>query len=371
MSAQQNSKAPERYHIAVVGAGRMGQVRLASMLLNPRVRIAGIVDADHDRATEAATRFSTQPFDDLTQALSQDNLDAVWIATSTPSHRSIIEAANCSVARLIGVEKPVGTNPTDIQACYTAVKASGKHLLCSFQRRFDRHFQAAADAVRNGSIGTPLSVHAIFRDHPLPSREFLKTGGDPFHDLAVHDIDYVCSVIPGDIVEVVAYANSSNPELAAMGVFDNATCVALFDTGVRLTMDLSRGSCYGYDQRVEFFGTKGVAAVENVQEQSAVIGDVDGFRRSITVGQFHQRFAAAFSEELEEMIRILDGEARPAVSVEAACKTTIVAEAMRLSAIERQQIRICYDSSEIGRAKYQRSYPSSLAYPREVTSEDW
>ena len=71
------------------------------------------------------------------------------------------------------------------------------------------------------------------------------------------------------------------------------------------------------------------------------------------------------------MIRILDGEARPAVSVEAACKTTIVAEAMRLSAIERQQIRICYDSSEIGRAKYQRSYPSSLAYPREVTSEDW
>jgi myo-inositol 2-dehydrogenase/D-chiro-inositol 1-dehydrogenase len=332
----------------------MGQVRLLPMLLNRRLQVVGVSDSDHALAAAVAQGFGTQAFHDLDELLALPGLDVLWVATPTGAHKATIEAAAGSGVKLVGVEKPVCADPADIQACYRAVSEAPapKKLFCSFQRRFDPHFQAAARAVRDGRIGRPLSVHVVFRDHPMPSIEFLRAGGDLFHDLAVHDIDYVCSVIGGEIVEVCAFACSSDAELARYGVLDNATCVALFDNGVRMTMDLSRGSRYGYDQRVEFFGTEGVAAVENVPAASAHVANREGFHRSTAVGWFHERFSAAFAAEVDEIVRILDGASAPQVSAQAACRTTIVAEAMRLSAVERAPVRIAYDPSAPGRARY-------------------
>lgn len=106
-------------------------------------------------------------------------------------------------------------------------------------------------AVRAGEIGEPRGIHAVFRDHPLPTLEFLKLGGCIFHDLVVHDADFVMHLLGETPERVYAKGSAFHPHLIKIKVLDNALCVLEFPSGVVATIELSRSSPYGYDQRIE------------------------------------------------------------------------------------------------------------------------
>ena len=174
-----------RHQILVIGAGRMGTIRAAAFYGSRTSTLAGIVDADEAKAAELGRQYHAPAFSNLSTALrALPDVRAVWICTPTPLHtESIKEAMEAGLA--VGIEKPVAIQTDDIRLCYQWAAEKNVPLYCSFQRRIDPSYVQLLQTVKEGKIADIRSVRAVFRDHPVPSLEFLRLGGDIFHDLVV------------------------------------------------------------------------------------------------------------------------------------------------------------------------------------------
>jgi myo-inositol 2-dehydrogenase/D-chiro-inositol 1-dehydrogenase len=157
-------------------------------------------------------------------------LDGVIVSSPTFTHEEVIsEAARNGLD--VFTEKPVDETADKIVNLFEVAERGGISLCCGFQRRFDASYVAAANAVRNGEIGTPIVAHIFFADHPCPPKEFLLRGGNIFMDLSAHDVDYIMQVLDDDVVSVYATGTSSCDKLAAAGVHDNANVMMKFSRG--------------------------------------------------------------------------------------------------------------------------------------------
>jgi myo-inositol 2-dehydrogenase / D-chiro-inositol 1-dehydrogenase len=157
-------------------------------------------------------------------------LKALIVSSPTFSHEAVIkEAADNKLS--VFTEKPVAETAEKIADLFAYTSEAGVSLCCSFQRRFDPSYVAATRAVRTGQIGTPVMANMFFADHPVPSRHFMLTGGNIFMDLSAHDVDYIMYTLQDRVVSVYAVGTSSDEELAAAGVYDNATMVMNFSSG--------------------------------------------------------------------------------------------------------------------------------------------
>lgn len=262
----------------------------------------------------------------------------------------------------------------DIQKAYDICDANGVHLTCAFQRRSDAAYGAVSDAVARGEVGDPRSIRAVFRDHPGPPAAFLaNAGGDPFHDLATHDIDFILDLVKRRVAtagagldtrdsdwfldegyrrslsvehyhpdEVWAFGTSSTAELREKNVFDAATVVLKWrDLHLCATLDIARGSSYGYDQRLEVFGTTGAAvSVENAPDANFQRATHSGVNTGKLVHSFPQRFDHAFARELDHFLDCTRGHGAPKVTSHDAVLATLVAEAAKRSAHSEQPIKL-------------------------------
>lgn len=324
--------APAAGHgIVVVGGGRMGEIRCRHISENRGASIAAFVDVCPDAGQSFSDRFRCLHFpslDDVTGALGRQNIKGVWVCTPTPHHKeTIVQAAELGLH--VAVEKPVAMNKDEMRECYDACARNNVHLHCAFQRQTDPAYQRVAEAVRAGQLGDVVSAHAVFRDHPVPPIEFLVAGGgDPFHDLASHDINFILSLANERPVEVLASGRSTVPALQEAGVMDTAFVMIRFASGFLATIDLSRSSAYGYDQRFEVFGSNGQAAlVDNVGSNSARFGTTNGFESSGTAHSFPQRYDEAYRIELEEFLGMIEGRRVPKVSAGQSFLTFDICEA--------------------------------------------
>ena len=205
-------------------------------------------------------------------------------------------------------------------------RAHGTTLCCGFQRRFDPSYVDLKRRVMLGEIGKVTMGNVFFADHPCPSLEFLKNGGDPFLDLAPHDIDFLRWVLEDEVVEIFSTGSSSHPELKECGVVDNATMLCKFSSGSVITIMMSRSSTYGYDQRVELFGTKGCISVENQNRTSTVVKDGSGIRNDCFKYSFPQRFHEAFAAEVDAFAKTVRFNEVWPVSEDDCILTQVVAE---------------------------------------------
>ncbi|CAN0192198.1 unnamed protein product [Ectocarpus sp. 12 AP-2014] len=279
-----------RKGISVVGAGRMGMIRAEGIIANPGTRLVSVVDPDREKATALAESSNVPAFWSLEDALTDPSCDAVWIAGPTPFHLDCIRLA-ANAGKAVAVEKPVASSVEEIVKAHAICRDNDVPLYCSFQRRTDRTYEQLAAAVRKGAIGAVRSVHAIFRDHPVPSIEFLKQGGDIFHDLAPHDCDFVCfSLGLGEPNEVYATARSFLPQLEEAGVKDSAHCLFTFPSGAVFTLEMTRCSAYGYDNRIEVMGEKGMLSLGNPPSSGLEFFDSTGCSTSPPEHSFPQRF---------------------------------------------------------------------------------
>lgn len=157
-------------------------------------------------------------------------LKALIVSSPTYTHEEVIkEAVDNKLA--IFTEKPVAETANQISDLFDYADTAGVLLCCSFQRRFDPSYVAATQAVQAGRIGNPIVAHLFFADHPVPPRLFMLTGGNIFMDLSAHDVDYIMYTLQDRVVSVYAVGTSSDKELAAAGVYDNATMVMNFSRG--------------------------------------------------------------------------------------------------------------------------------------------
>ncbi|KDO33219.1 hypothetical protein SPRG_02029 [Saprolegnia parasitica CBS 223.65] len=333
--------ADGRVHIAVVGAGRMGQIRLQGLMANPRMKVAYVVDANLAQAETLAERCHATAVATLPEALADPAVAAVWISTPTFTHLDLIELAAIA-GKAIAVEKPVAGSLEEIDKAYKVCETHGVPLFCSFQRRFDPNYVALYEAVQANAIGPVQSIQTVFRDHPCPPVAFLKGGGDPFHDLAVHDIDFVCSLQREYPTRVVAHGTSLSPELQVIHVMDKASVWLEFPSGAICTMDLSRHAAYGYDQRIEVFGADGMLEVQNIHKTSLRASTSAGVHSDVYQHSFPQRFRDAYLAEVDHFAEIVLDKAIPRVSWTEARNATIIAEACRISAVEHRSVDVTY-----------------------------
>ena len=234
----------------------------------------------------------------------------------------------------VGVEKPVSDNESDIEQGYRICQENDVPLMCSFQRRYDPNYDRVVQMVREGQLGKLSSIHTVFRDFPVPPVDFLLKGGCIFHDCAVHDIDFVRHLTGEEPCEVFAKGTSMLEPLKAKGIADQAHIMFTFPSGLVYTMEVSRSSPFGYDNRLEVCGSAGVAQVENLPANSVVHSRGKQVISESPLGSFPERYQQAYQNEIDSFAQVVQMAQPPLITCRDALRATILAESARVSALK-------------------------------------
>jgi myo-inositol 2-dehydrogenase / D-chiro-inositol 1-dehydrogenase len=292
-----------KINIAVIGTGRMGSVHVRNIArLIPEANLAAVCDIRLEVAQAVADECGIQRVvRDYHELLEDETIEAVLIATSTPTHAFIIK--DCAAAgRQIFCEKPLALDLADIDDALAAVEKAGVKLQVGFNRRFDKSYQKVHEIVASGEIGRPCILRITNRDPDFPAMEFMRASGGIFLDLAIHDFDMIRYQV-GEVDEIYAMGSVLiNPELNEFNDVDTAVVTIRFANGAVGAIDNSRKAVYGYDQRLEVFCSNGTAMAENEAESTVVKGNTDGFLSAKPPYFFMQRYAPCYVEEVRQFI---------------------------------------------------------------------
>ena len=292
-----------KINLAVIGTGRMGSVHVANIVNKvPEANLVAICDIRLDVAQAVADRWGiTRVVQDYHELLADETIEAVLIATTTSTHAEVIK--DCAKAgKHIFCEKPIALDLARIDEALEAVELAGVKLQVGFNRRFDKNFQRVKEIVQSGELGRPCMLKITNRDPELPSKEFLRVSGGLFLDMTIHDFDMAQFQI-GEVTEV--YATGSvliDSELEEFGDLDTALLTLKFKDGTIGSIDNSRQSVYGYDQRLEVFCLEGTAMAENEKENMVLKGNREGFQSSRVPNFFIQRYAPCYVDEVRQFL---------------------------------------------------------------------
>ncbi|MEO8456958.1 MAG: Gfo/Idh/MocA family oxidoreductase [Chloroflexota bacterium] len=288
---------------AVVGVGSMGHLHaeyLASRV--PNAKLVALADVDVAKAREVGAPLGVDAcFSTLTEVLAQVEIDAVVVASPRRTHAStIIEAAEAG--KHVFSEKPMANTLEEIDAATAAVEKAVVALQVGFHRRFDPSFRRVREAIGEGDIGEPRIVHSISRDPVWGSSSRLPE--DLLLETTIHDFDVVRHMSGSEIVSVHATGIAS----ADAGRLEGVIVSLRLANGALATIDNHVASAYGYDQRVEVFGSLGVASVANHTPHRATVVDAGGAIGAPPLHFFAERYADAYIAELAAFTRcVLDG----------------------------------------------------------------
>jgi len=309
---------------------------------HPKPKLLYVVDSIVSKAAEGVHRYGGKALATGEVALNDPTVSAVIVATTTPTHYDII-MASLAAGKPVFSEKPVGFTLKEIDEVYAEAKKRNLPLLCGFNRRFDPSWEKAWKLIRQGHIGIPQIVRSTARDSPVPTLEYLKTSHGFFHDSGVHDIDVCCWMVGQHPSEVFAVSHCYNPEIASIKDVDTIMMTFKYPNGAVANIDLSRKAVYGYDQRVEVFGDKGMVQVENKPTTSVVLSNSAGELHDNIQYSFPQRFAEAYYLEFEHFIDIMTEGKEMLVSYKDVRNAFIVCEAAMASAASGQKVIVDYN----------------------------
>jgi len=240
-------------------------------------------------------------------------------------------------------EKPISLSVKEIDECYNEAKKHNVPLLCGYQRRSDPSFVALQEAARSGKIGTLQIIKTISRDNPVPTLAYLKISGGIFHDCGSHDIDVCRWVLQEDPFEVFAVASAFNQDIKALDDFDTVLITLRFPSGAIGNIDLSRKAAYGYDQRIEVLGDKGMLQSQNRQPTTTVLSTDQGINSDPFCYSFPQRYEHAYAIELDHFVDVIQRKAEPRLTHNDARKVAIIADAAEESVRQGRKVVISYD----------------------------
>ena len=281
----------------VLGCGRIGTMH--AEYLHRRVsgaEVVGVFDVFGDSAGAISTELGVPAVDSLEDALSLD-ADAVAICTSTDTHVDCMVAA-ARAGRAIFCEKPISLDVAEVDRGLRAVEAAGVPLHIGFNRRFDPSHRSVAEAVARGAVGDVEVVNITSRDPAPPPISYIAVSGGIFNDMAIHDFDMARYVTGSEVDSVYAVGRVRvDPAIGEAGDVDTAVIVLTHDNGALTTIDISRRAVYGYDQRVEAFGSAGMAQSTNHHEVNAVLASGDGYRQAPLQHFFLERYAVSYLDQ--------------------------------------------------------------------------
>ena len=295
----------EKVKIGLIGAGRIGKLHGENLAQSvPSADLYAVADPFMNDATKKWAKDLGVDYccDDPDKILADQDVDAVFICSSTDTHAALIKAA-AKAGKDIFCEKPIHHDLEEIHDALKAVEKAGVKLQIGFVRRFDHNHKAVHDTVSSGKIGAPCIVKVTSRDPDHQPMEYLKTSGGIFIDMTIHDFDMVRYLSCSEVTEVTAYgAVCDNPDYAEINDVDTAIVVMKFENGALGVIDNSRASHYGYDQRTEVQCQKGCVKVENDLENTSTVLCGEGVEAAKPTWFFLERYNDAFITEAREFV---------------------------------------------------------------------
>ena len=322
--------------IAVVGAGRIGQIHARNVAANPRARLAGIADLDGSAAARLAETLQTR----VLTLQSVFEADSVMICSPTATHAGLIERA-AAAGRPVFCEKPIDLSSPRVRSCLAAVRRAGIKLMVGFNRRFDPNFSELKRRLDAGEIGKLEILTIISKDPAPPPPEYIATSGGLFHDMMIHDLDMARFLLGEEIVEVFAAASSLvDPTIGMSGDVDSAVVTLRTAHGVLCQITNSRRASYGYDQRIEAHGSEGMLRAHNVTATTVERANASGFTTDPVLPFFLERYAAAYRAELDAFIDAISGGKAPSPNGEDGLRAQLLADAITDSARSHRAVSL-------------------------------
>lgn len=288
-------------NLAILGAGRIGQVHARAIAATQGARLVAIADPVADAARTVAEAYACD-IRSIDEIAASADVHAVVICTPTNTHADLIEQF-AKAGKAVFCEKPVDLSLSRVKACLDTAKAEGATLMVGFQRRFDPDFMALKQVIDDGRIGAVEMITLTSRDPGPPPAAYIKVSGGIFRDMTIHDFD-VARWLLGEEVDTVQAAASvlTDPEIGALGDFDSVNVILTTASGKQCTITNTRRATYGYDQRIEVHGAKGAVSAENHREANIEIADASGYLRPPLLNFFMSRYVNAYMNEIAAFV---------------------------------------------------------------------
>jgi myo-inositol 2-dehydrogenase/D-chiro-inositol 1-dehydrogenase len=295
----------ETLRIGVIGAGRIGKLH-ANNLVNsvPGARVTAVSDVYEPAAKELAEKLGIPAwYTDHRKIIEDPDIDAVFICSSTDTHSPIsIEAARAG--KHIFCEKPIDHDLAKIEKVLEEVNRAGVKYQVGFNRRFDRNFSRVQEVVKAGGVGDVHIVKVTSRDPAAPPISYVKASGGIFVDMTIHDFDMVRFLSGSEVEEVSAYgACLVDPAIGEAGDVDTCIITLRFKNGALGVIDNSRQAVYGYDQRVEVFGSKGMITADNETANNTTWYTAESVQKEKPLWFFLERYNDAFITEEKAFVK--------------------------------------------------------------------
>jgi len=297
--------------VGLLGAGRIAGVHATAITSHPQSELVAVSDFYPEAAEKLAAQYGAvaRSTDEI---IADPEIEAVLIATSTDTHSDLMEAAT-RAGKAVLCEKPVDLSLERARACQNVVDATGCPVMIGFNRRFDTNFGALKQALTAGEIGKAELLSITSFDPTPPPVAYIKVSGGIFRDMMIHDFDMANFVMGSAPVSITATASSIvDPEIGAAGDFDTAIVTLHYAGGELAVIKNSRRAVYGYDQRVELLGSKGLLQAQNMLENTVVKSGIHGVTGAKPTYFFLERYMQAYKAEWSAFVAaITEGDALP------------------------------------------------------------
>ena len=305
-----------KIRVGLIGAGRIGKLHIEHLVQNiPEVELTTICSLNLSDVQSLAEQYNVPKVTtDYNTLLADPQIDVVLITASTNTHVEMSQAA-AKAGKHIFCEKPISLDLAQIDETLAIVEKAGVKFQVGFNRRFDVSFKRVREAVASGEIGEPHIMRITSRDPAPPPLEYVKVSGGIFLDMTIHDFDMARYLIGDEVVEVYAAGGVRvDPKIGEAGDIDTTVITLRFQNGVIGTIDNSREAVYGYDQRVEVFGSKGMVAAANPPTNTVIFSGSDGSRAASPPYFFVERYKPAFLSELQAFFTCIQEDTPPPVT---------------------------------------------------------
>ncbi|TNJ40790.1 inositol 2-dehydrogenase [Phaeobacter sp. B1627] len=326
-------------NIGLLGCGRIGQVHARSISQIDGVRVTAVADAFDAPARALADRTGAAAMG-AADLIASAEVDAVVIGTPTDTHFDLIQAS-ARAGKAIFCEKPVDMSADRIRACITAVETAGVAFMTAFNRRFDPNFASLQTRLKSGEIGDVEIVTIQSRDPSPPPIGYIKSSGGLFRDMMIHDLDMARFLLGEEPVTVYAVgASLVDPQIGQSGDVDTAAVTLTTRSGRICQITNSRRASYGYDQRIEVHGEKGMLRAENMLENTVEVATPAGFTKAPAKHFFLERYEAAFRAEMSYFVAAVAGRTKISPGIEDGLRAQLLADAATRSFEEARAVHV-------------------------------
>jgi myo-inositol 2-dehydrogenase / D-chiro-inositol 1-dehydrogenase len=315
----------EHIDVAVFGAGRIGTIHAGNLARHARARLRYVADVNATAAQALAERHGART-SSVEEALADPAVGAVMICSSTDTHADLIQRA-AAAGKAIFCEKPVDLDVERARTCAAAVRNAGVTCMIGFQRRFDPTFAALKQRLDAGEIGTPEMLVITSRDPAPPPASYIAHSGGVFKDMLIHDFDIFRWILGGEAVSVHATGGCPGlPDIAEAGDLSHTAVTLRTSTGALCQINTSRRAAYGYDQRFEVLGSRGLLQAGNVRPTQVTAWSEQSISSDKPEAFFLERYRDAYALEIEHFLDALSNGTPVRTTIEDGIKALELAE---------------------------------------------